>query len=451
MARNRRVSNVLKWIAIVALVARCIYVALRVVGKRSDLGTAAPVNNIVDSYHGCPVFPNVYGQIVTNALPPNSAAYIASVQQVDKRTFVALTGNQQVNLATSATPLLTATPEVHYHEFPVPYPWQLGFWIKPLSDAHAIVVETSNCHLYESYRTKYFAGVLSAYSGANLKMSKFTQLPAGNPSAMASGLSLFAGMVQPEDIASGCICHALNWDAVAHSLARYALVYPASATDQLPYSGSSTYQLPYGARIRLNANVNPARCTREAQMVVTALKTFGAFAADTGGQDALYFANNTTGGDPWSGRLRCLSALTIADFVVLKLPKIGRIRALTNRLDLRPWMPVAKRDVAATSPRRPAILACKIDRAASSQCDGRKRMSRGTSKWNRHRYASIKTRRAGVTRRFGRPAQRNSLLLCGSALGYLRLPRQQNLILALERGLKTVSKSSRGGLARWTS
>jgi hypothetical protein len=117
----------------------------------------------------------------------------------------------------------------------------------------------------------------------------------------------------------------LNWDAVAHSLARYALVYPASATDQLPYSGSSTYQLPYGARIRLNANVNPARCTREAQMVVTALKTFGAFAVDTGGQDALYFANNTTGGDPWSGRLRCLSALTIADFVVLKLPKIERI------------------------------------------------------------------------------------------------------------------------------
>jgi hypothetical protein len=117
----------------------------------------------------------------------------------------------------------------------------------------------------------------------------------------------------------------LNWSAVANSLAQYAFVYPASATDQLAYQGNATSQLPYGARIRLNADVNPSRCTPEAQMVVTALKNYGAFAADTGGQDALYFANNTTGGNPWSGRLRCLSALTIADFVVLKLPKIERI------------------------------------------------------------------------------------------------------------------------------
>ena len=32
---------------------------------------------------------------------------------------------------------------------PVPYPWRLGFWIKPLSDVHAMVVQTSSCHLYE--------------------------------------------------------------------------------------------------------------------------------------------------------------------------------------------------------------------------------------------------------------------------------------------------------------
>jgi hypothetical protein len=119
VARNRPLSNVLKWFAIAALVGCSIYIAVRVVALRSDLGAEAPVDNIVDSYHGCPVFRNVYGKIVTNApADPNSAAYITSVQQVDKGRFVASTGNQQVNLATSVTPLLTVMPDARYHEFP---------------------------------------------------------------------------------------------------------------------------------------------------------------------------------------------------------------------------------------------------------------------------------------------------------------------------------------------
>ena len=67
---------------------------------------------------------------------------------------------------------------------------------------------------------------------------------------MASGLSLFAGMVRLEEIPRG-IHHALNWAPPAGTTAQFAFVRPASDTDGLAFRGSSEYQIPYGARLRL--------------------------------------------------------------------------------------------------------------------------------------------------------------------------------------------------------
>ena len=135
----------------------------------------------------CPAFENgAYTQVVTNApVDPNSADYIRSVIQAgDRSGFLASTGVEQVNLANAATPLRTVKPSVAYHKFSKPYPWSKDFFIEPLGDRHAMVVQTQSCHLYESYGTEFQSPTLSAFSGANWDLKKrFVPLAPGMPSA----------------------------------------------------------------------------------------------------------------------------------------------------------------------------------------------------------------------------------------------------------------------------
>ena len=283
-------------------------------------------------YYGCPTFAHgkPYNDQISNApLDPNSAAYISSVIQAgDGYSFYASTGVEQVNLADKGTPLLTVQPKSKSHSFPVPYPWDSYFYIEPLGDHHAMVVQTGSCRLYEAYDTTYSSGTLSAYSGANWRLTKhFVPLPPDDPSAMASGLPLFAGMVRWEDYEAGSISHALNWDGIAHTVAQYSFVRPASDTDHLPFYGSSSYQLPYGARLRLKASFSTSGWGPQSTMVANAMKTYGIYLSDTGSNgNAIYFANNEDGTNPWSsGDLLSLSKITMSDFDVIKLPPIQQV------------------------------------------------------------------------------------------------------------------------------
>ena len=279
------------------------------------------------SYHGCPVFTagSAYNQNISSAaVDPNSAAYISSmIQAGNTKSFYASTGVEKVNLAANSTPMLTVKPKVFYHTFPLPYPWTGGFYIEPTSDRHAMIVQAQTCHVYESYNTSYSGGVLSAYNGANWDLTKaFVPLARGTPGAMASGLSMFAGMVRWEDYQSGAITHALNWSAIAGTVSTNGYVSPASDTDHLAFKGSSKYQLPYGAHLRLKASFSTAGWGPQATMVANAMKTYGIYLADTGSTgNGLYFANASDGSNPWnSGDLTSLSKITLGNFDVLTLP-----------------------------------------------------------------------------------------------------------------------------------
>jgi hypothetical protein len=324
----------LVWPAIASLAACSGYQAVP-----SSNMSAAPVGvdpiarqRLAPLYYGCPVFAgnDYYSAPVIDAqVDPNSEAYIASVRKAgDTAPFSASTGVEKVNLANDNTPSRTVMQKSPYHHFSVSYPWAAGFYIEPRSDRHAMVVQTQTCDLYEAYGTSYRNGRLSAYSGAHWDLRKpFAPLTKGDPSAMASGLSLFAGMVRWEDYESGSISHALNWAATAHTVAEYDFVLPASDTDRLPFYGKSSYQLPYGARLRLKASFSTAGWGPQSQMVATAIKTYGIYLADTGpSSNALYFANAEDGSDPWnSSDLSHLSKIHIGDFEVLKLPRIEHV------------------------------------------------------------------------------------------------------------------------------
>jgi hypothetical protein len=322
--------------AILALLAAggCAGAALPI--QRTAAGESAAVRSGPDSgsdFYGCPPFRanNTYNKVITNAsVDPNSAAYIASaIQAGDSSGFYASTGVEQINLANDGTALYTVHPKSKYHQFPVQYPWASGFFIEPSGDGHAMVVQTKSCHLYESYSTSFSDETLSAYSGANWALAdKFVPLPAGSPSAMASGLSLFAGMVRWEDYESGSIDHALNWAGIAHTVSQYGFVRPASDTDRLPFYGSSSYELPYGARLRLKASFSTYGWGPQSTMVANAMKTYGIYLADTGSSaNGLYFSNTGAGQNPWdAGDLSVLSQLSLNDFDVIELPAIQYVQ-----------------------------------------------------------------------------------------------------------------------------
>ncbi len=162
--------------------------------ERAAVGSGSGINNGI-IYQGCPVFGKTgpYNTVVTKLpIDPNSAQYISSVAGAgDTQGFYASTGVEEINLANNATPLLTVVPKVSYHKFPVPYPWQSYFYIEPLSDSHAMVVQTQTCHLFEAYGTTYKYPTLSAYCGANWDLTQaFAPIAGGN--AVEHGVGIVA-------------------------------------------------------------------------------------------------------------------------------------------------------------------------------------------------------------------------------------------------------------------
>jgi hypothetical protein len=276
-----------------------------------------------------------YNQSVSLAgVDPNSANYISSAAAVDTSGFYLSTGVEHANLASMGTPTYTVHATVPYHQNEwnanPPWPWMPAYFIEPLSDKHAIVFRDSmpTCRVFETYGTSWSAGAFSAYSGWSWDLTQpFQSLPAGWPSAMASGLSMFAGAIKSEEIQSGVINHALNWGGTAHAFAQWSFVSPASDTDGLAFSGGNpSYQLPYGAHLRLKASFNDAGFGPQAKAITTALKTYGMFLADTGSSNALYGIESQDGLNHWNaGDLGSLGNLHITDFEVLSLPSVQRV------------------------------------------------------------------------------------------------------------------------------
>ncbi len=91
-----------------------------------------------------------YSSSVLNApVDPDSARYVKSIVEAGDRGgfWMAADPAERVNLADDATPAYPVRQKVPYHQFPVPYPWRPDFYVEPLSDAHAMVVQTQACEI----------------------------------------------------------------------------------------------------------------------------------------------------------------------------------------------------------------------------------------------------------------------------------------------------------------
>lgn len=272
----------------------------------------------------CPLFGSdgYYLQTVKLArVDANSRRYIKSmITAGDKDGFwIAAPPVEYINIADNKTHMYVVHPTVSYHTFNQRYPWAASFRIGKLRYNNALVLQRQSCMIYELYRTTFSGNVLSAYSGAAWSLKEpFSPLPPNTPSAMSSGLSLYAGMIRWDEVAAGHINHALNWAAPAGTTSQWAYVRPASDAAGIPYNGATYYRLPFGARLRLRASFNTSKFGPQSRAIAEAMKTYGIYLADTAVTNELYNSMAFDGPGHWNSTdLASLEQIHVSDFEVL--------------------------------------------------------------------------------------------------------------------------------------
>ncbi len=175
----------------------------------------------------------------------------------------------------------------------VRYPLGSDTRIEAGSDAHALVIDSSTCKLYETYATSYNGRTWTAGSGAVYDLKSDALRPDGWTSADAAGLPILPGLLRYDEVASGHVDHAIRF-TVSRSAAAH--LWPARHDAG---SGSISTVPPMGARFRLKAGYPTRGLRPDTVAVLTAMKKYGLIVADNGSN--WYFQGAT---DPrWSNAM----------------------------------------------------------------------------------------------------------------------------------------------------
>ena len=180
-------------------------------------------------------------------------------------------------------------------------------------DRHVLVIDKGNCWLYELYNSYYHGpGLWYADSAAVWDLEANEQRPYTWTSADAAGLPIFPGLVRYDEIAAGHINHAVR---ITLQYSLQAFTPPAS---HWAANSSNQYAAPMGMRLRLKSSFDISGFSQVNQVILTALKQYGAIMADNGssmfisGVPDLRWDNNDLGN---------LHQVTASDFeVVLMSP-----------------------------------------------------------------------------------------------------------------------------------
>jgi hypothetical protein len=159
-----------------------------------------------------------------------------------------------------------------------PYPFGAGTTIEGGSDRHAIMIDRSDCTLYELFDASWNHGHPKAGSGAifHLEGPKANKLrPAGWTSADAAGLSIFPGLLRYDEVEAGLVDHALRFTVACTS---DHFLWPARHSTSTGRSGCP----PMGARFRLKAGFDASGFSPKAKVVIRAMQTYGLIVADNG-------------------------------------------------------------------------------------------------------------------------------------------------------------------------
>jgi hypothetical protein len=144
-------------------------------------------------------------------------------------------------------------------------------------DRHVIVVDTENVMLYELYRAFKIEEGWEAESGAKWDLTSNQVRPKYWTSADAAGLPIFPGLVRYGEILTGEIDHALRFTV---GQTQRGFIYPAR---HFASSSNNPNLPPMGLRLRLKSDFDISGFSETNQIILNALKKFGMFVADNGG------------------------------------------------------------------------------------------------------------------------------------------------------------------------
>ena len=243
---------------------------------------------------GCPVLPadNIWN-VPIDQLPvdPSSAAYINTIGANDNVHADFGSGIWPdpggFPIGIPFTTVLGTQPKVPVvfdyagESDPGPYPIPPNVPVEgnPNSgDRHILIVDRTNCVLYEMWNSRKINGVWHAGSGAVFTLTLNAPLrPDGWTSADAAGLPILPGLVRYDEVAAGEINHAIRFTVPE---TRHAYVWPARH-----YASSLTGSQypPMGQHFRLKASfVIDNRFSEPTKVILRALKKYGMILADNG-------------------------------------------------------------------------------------------------------------------------------------------------------------------------
>ena len=181
-------------------------------------------------------------------------------------------------------------------------------------DRHVLVLDNSNCWLYELYSSyPQTDGSWDAASAAVWDLQNTTQRPWTWTSADAAGLSIFAGLARYDEVASGAITHALRFTLQS---SRDAFTPPASHSAP---NSSNANAAPMGMRLRLKASFDISGYSPANQVLLTAMKQYGLIMADNGSSMYISGAPDSR----WDNSdLHNLENVTASDFDVVQMNPI---------------------------------------------------------------------------------------------------------------------------------
>ncbi len=144
------------------------------------------------------------------------------------------------------------------------------------SDRHLLIVDKTNCRLYELWLAKHTASGWTAGSGATWDLRSNNLRPDNWTSADAAGLPILPGLVRFQEDQNGVINHALRFTAPDTCAGH---IYPARHDAG---SGSCADLPPMGLRVRLRADFDVSQLAPQARPIAVALKRYGMILADNG-------------------------------------------------------------------------------------------------------------------------------------------------------------------------